>query len=57
MYDKVLDITDNNANTFIDYTYDNHADEVIDAGGTLNLELTITYISEHQDDTDRYHKR
>lgn len=50
---KILDITDNNVNPLIGYTYDNHADEVVDAGGTLNLELTIAYISGHQDDTDR----
>ena len=50
---KIIDITDNNSNILIDYTYDNHADEVINAGGSLNLELTITYVQTHQDANDR----
>ncbi len=50
---KIIDITDNNSNTLIDYTYDNHADEVINAGVSLNLELTITYVQAHQDANDR----
>ena len=50
---KILDITDDNSNELVEYSYDNHADEVIDAGESLNLELTITYIQEHLDDSDR----
>ncbi len=50
---KILDITDNNTNEFVEYTYDNHADEVVDAGQALDLEVTITYIQEHLDDDDR----
>lgn len=50
---KILDITDDNSSELVEYSYDNHADEVIDAGEPLNLELTITYIQKHLDDSDR----
>ena len=50
---KILDITDDNSNELVEYSYDNHANEVIDAGESLNLELTITYIQKHHDDSDR----
>lgn len=50
---KILDITDDNSNELVEYSYDNHTDEVIDAGESLNLELTITYIQKHLDDSDR----
>ena len=50
---KILDITDNNTNEFVEYTYDSHADEVVDAGQALDLEVTITYVQEHLDDDDR----
>ena len=50
---KILDITDDNSSELVEYSYDNHADEVIDAGESLNLELTITYIQGHLDDSDR----
>ena len=50
---KILDITDDNSSELVEYSYDNHADEVIDAGESLNLELTITYIQKHLDDSDR----
>ncbi len=50
---KILDITDNNTNEFAEYTYDNHADEVVDAGQALDLEVTITYVQQHLDNDDR----
>ena len=50
---KILDITDDNSSELVEYSYDNHADEVIDTGESLNLELTITYIQQHLDDSDR----
>ena len=50
---EILDITDDNANTLVDYIYNNHANEVISAGSSLDLELTITYIQAHQDANDR----
>lgn len=50
---KILDITDDNSSELVEYSYDNHADEVINTGESLNLELTITYIQQHLDDSDR----
>ena len=50
---KILDITDDNSSELVEYSYDNHVDEVIDTGESLNLELTITYIQQHFDDSDR----
>lgn len=50
---KILDIADDNSSELVEYSYDNHADEVIDTGESLNLELTITYIQQHLDDSDR----
>ncbi len=50
---KILGITDDNSSELVEYSYDNHVDEVIDTGESLNLELTITYIQQHLDDSDR----
>ena len=50
---QILDITDDNASELVEYSYDNHADEVVESGEALNLEVTITYVQEHLDDSDR----
>lgn len=50
---EILDITDDNANSLVEYSYDNHANEVIGAGESLDLELTISYVQAHLDDSDR----
>lgn len=50
---KIIDISDNNTSALVDYSYENHADEVIQASEALNLEVKITYKQAHEDDTDR----
>ncbi len=50
---EILDITDDNTNSLVEYSYDNHANEVIGAGESLDLELTISYVQAHLDDSDR----
>lgn len=50
---EILDITDDNSSALIEYSYDNHANEVISAGESLDLELTVAYVQEHLDDSDR----
>ena len=50
---KIINITDDNTNEFVEYSYENHADEVIESNGALDLELTITYIKKYINDEDR----
>ena len=39
---KIIDITDDSTGSYTDYTYDNHADEVIDAGNIFNFQFNIS---------------
>ena len=50
---KIVDITNDNASTLFDYTYDNHADEVVKAGENLSLDVKITYANANSDDENR----
>ncbi len=50
---KIVNITNDNANTLFDYTYDNHADEVVEAGENLSLDVKIAYVNANGDDENR----
>lgn len=52
---KIIDITDDSTGQYIDYTYDNHADEVIDAGNIFNFEFNIAAVilPSHIEDRDQ----
>ncbi|MBR4830942.1 MAG: InlB B-repeat-containing protein [Bacilli bacterium] len=49
----ILDITDDNENSFIDYEYDKHENEKISANGTLNFDVKAIYKTLVNDITKR----
>lgn len=49
----ILDITDDNENSFIDYEYDKHENEKVSANGTLNFDVKAIYKTLVNDITKR----
>lgn len=49
----ITSISDNNTNPYITYSYDDHTNEEIAAGGSLLLKVKVTYANEVTDLSNR----